>query len=166
MDPRIVGYAPTVDLGEKGLLFLTFDQTRSPFYERERRRQTPCQFGVIGCLPFAAYDKSGIWSNANEERSRFRELLRQSGPRDVPIAMLPKFARFRDINEPLSLMPASPENLGASLGPSVQLSRVILQLTDDPVAPQPAIWPQWLVEQGHTYDYRYILFNKEQRPNF
>jgi len=24
-------YAPTVDLGEKGMLFLTFDKTRTPF---------------------------------------------------------------------------------------------------------------------------------------
>ena len=162
-DPRVVGYAPTVDLGQKGLLFLTFDKTETDFYRSVRARNVPCQFGAIGCLPFAAYNKSGIWSNATEEKSRFDELLRQSGPRDVPISMLPKFARFRDVNEPLSLMTVLPENLGASLGPGVELSRVILQLTSDPVSPQPTIWPKWLGENGDTYDYRYILFNKERR---
>ena len=161
-DPRVVGYAPTVDLGEKGLLFLTFDRSETAFYKRERRTQTPCQFGVIGCLPFAAYNKPGIWSNASEEKSRFNELLRQSGAGEVPFAMLPKFARFRDINEPLSLTSVSPENLGASLGPGVELSRVTLQLTDDPVTPQPTIWPKWLGEKGDTYDYRYVLFNRER----
>ena len=161
-DPRVVGYAPTVDLGEKGLLFLTFDQSQTQFYRRERSKQIPCQFGVIGCLPFAAYNKSGVWSNAGDEKSRLDELLRQSGPHDVPIAMLPKFARFRDINEPLSSMSVAPENLSASLGPGVELSRVTLQITDDPVTPQPTIWPKWLGEKGDTYDYRYILFNKER----
>lgn len=153
-DPRVVGYAPTVDLGEKGLLFLTFDQTQTPFYKRERSKQIPCKFGVIGCLPFAAYNKSGVWSNAREEKDRLEELLRQSGPRDVPLAMLPKFARFRDINEPLSSISVSPENLGASLGPGVELSRVILQLTDDPVTPPPEIWPQWLTEKRKHIEFR------------
>jgi hypothetical protein len=149
-DPRVVGYAPTVDLDQKGLLFLTFDTTQTPFYLSARAKNVPCQFGVIGCLPFAAYDKSGIWSNASEEKSTFDDLLRQSGPRDVPITMLPKFARFRDINEPLSLTTVLPENLGATFGPGVELKRVVLQLTDDPITPPPKIWPQWLTIRHHN----------------
>jgi hypothetical protein len=30
-DPDIVGYLPTVDLGKEGMLFLTFDKTRTLF---------------------------------------------------------------------------------------------------------------------------------------
>jgi hypothetical protein len=146
-DPRIVGYAPTVDLGERGLLFLTFDKTRTPLYTRERSKQTPCRFGVIGCLPFAAYSKSGIWDDSREMKARFSELLHQSGPRDVPIAMLPKLARFLNINDPLSLAPVSPDDLAASFGPGVELKRVTLQLTDGPLTPPPEIWPQWLKEK-------------------
>jgi hypothetical protein len=162
-DPGVVGYAPTVDLGEKGMLFLTFDKTRTPFYERERRKQVPCGFGVIGCLPFAAYNKSGVWNNSSEMKAVLYELLRQSGPRDVPFAILPKLARFRDINAPLSLTPVSPNDLAASFGPGVQLKRVILELTDDPVRSMPAIWPQWLTKKGDTYDYNGILFHVPKR---
>ena len=82
-------YAPTVDLGEKGMLFLTFDKTRTPFYMRERSKQIPCGFGVIGCLPFAAYNKSVIWHDASEKKARFDELLRETGPRDVPLPCCP-----------------------------------------------------------------------------
>jgi hypothetical protein len=99
-DPRIVGYAPTVDLGEKGMLVLTLDQGKTPFYVRERSKQVPCSFGVIGCLPFAAYNKVGVWQNAHEEKATLRELLRQSGPREVPFAMLPELVHFRDVNDP------------------------------------------------------------------
>jgi hypothetical protein len=35
-DPRVVGYAPTVDLGEKGLLFLTFDKSETAFFRTAR----------------------------------------------------------------------------------------------------------------------------------
>jgi hypothetical protein len=129
---------------------------------RERRKQIPCGFGVVGCLPFAAYNTPGLRNEPSQLKAGLYELLRQSGPREVPFAMLPKFARFRDINEPLSLMPVSAENLAANVGPGVELKRVILQLTDDPVTPQPTIWPKWLGEKGDTYDYRYILFDKER----
>jgi hypothetical protein len=147
---KVVGYAPTVDLGKKGLLFLTLDEWRPRAQVREPSKQFPCSFGVIGCLPSAAYNMSGLWQrrNTSEEKARLRELLRQSGPRDVPFAMLPSFGRFLDINDPLLLVPVSPGDLAASFGPGVELKRVILQLTDDPVTPPPAIWPQWLKEKG------------------
>lgn len=56
---RIEGYAPTVDLGEKGLLFLTFADARPRRAPAERRKLVFCLFTDIGCLPFVAYDKPG-----------------------------------------------------------------------------------------------------------
>lgn len=162
-DPRIFGYAPTVDLGKKGMVFLTFDKTESCFYAQERRKQIACGFGVIGCLPFAAYNKRGVWHDPSELKGSLKELIRQIGPRDMPIAMLPKFARFLDINDPLSLDYFSSDELAAKLGSGVQLKRVILQLTDDPVTPPPEIWPQWLAKKGYLYDYDYILFHAPER---
>jgi len=58
--PIPVGYAPTVDLGEKGMLFLTFsDATRTHAQQAEFNKEVFCLFDDIGCLPFAAYHKSG-----------------------------------------------------------------------------------------------------------
>jgi hypothetical protein len=151
-DPDIVGYAPTVDLGKEGMLFLTFEKTRTSFYEREGYKQIPFGFGVIGCLPFAAYDKSGLRNNPTEVKASLDELLRQSGPRDVPFAMLPKFARFLDINDPLTLAPVALEDFATKIGSGVQLKRVVLQLTRDPVTPAPEVWPQWLKEKRPSYE--------------
>jgi hypothetical protein len=107
---------------------------------------------VIGCLPFAAYNKSGLRNEPSEVKASLNELLRQSGPRDVPFAMLPKFARFLDINDPLTLAPVALEDFATKFGSGVQLKRVILQLTDEPVGPPPEIWPQWLNEKHRFYD--------------
>jgi len=41
------------------------------------------------------------------------------------LAVLPELARFRDINEPLSLTLVSPNDLAAGFGPGVELKRVI-----------------------------------------
>jgi hypothetical protein len=152
---RVIGYAPTVDLGEKGMLFLTFvNARRTPEQWRERNEQVSCGFDDIGCLPFAAYHRPGVSRDFNQRKAALNELLRQSGPRDVPFAVLPKLVRFRDINDPNSDVPVSPDDLAASFGPGVQLKRVILQLTDDPITPQPAIWPQWLKIKGRNTIFR------------
>jgi hypothetical protein len=143
--PTPVGYAPTVDLGENGLLFLTFaNATRTPEQQAERNRQVSCQFDDIGCLPFAAYQKPAGSAEFRKKKAALEELLRQSGPRDVPFAALPKLARFRDGDDKRLLVYVSPNNLAATFGPGVALRRVVLQLTDDPVTPPPKVWPQWL----------------------
>jgi hypothetical protein len=157
-----VGYAATVDLGKKGMLFLTFESIpRTPDNIRARDKQFFCPMADIWCLPFAAYSKpgTGIDTAHDKRKLALHELLRQSGPRDVPFAVLPRLGRFRDLNEPLSLTPVSPYDLAASFGPGVELKRVILQLTNDPVTPPPAVWPQWLTKKGYTYDYDRILFH-------
>jgi hypothetical protein len=146
-----VGYAPTVDLGKKGLLFLTFEDTpRTPDNIRARNKQFFCAMADMWCLPFAAYGKPGTGINTAGEKRKtaLDELLRQSGPRDVPLDVLPRFGRFLDINDPLLLVPVSPYDLAASFGPGVELKRVILQLTDDRVTSPPENWPQWLKEKG------------------
>jgi hypothetical protein len=147
--PTVTGYAPTVDLGEKGLLFLTFANAPSgPEYHdgRSRNQQISCPLDDIGCLPFAAYFQPGtsIGVPYSQQKEALHQLLRQSGPRDVPFVTLPKLARFRDINDPQTLVRVSPYDLAKSFGPGVSLKRVILQLTDDPVTAQPQNWPHWL----------------------
>jgi hypothetical protein len=155
--PRRVGYAPTLDLGAKGLLFLTFaNVTRTPEQRIERNKQVLCPLDDVGCLAFAAYDKPGtkIGSAQSEQRVALYDVLRQSGARDLPFAVLPKLVRFGDINDPHTLTPVSPYDLAASFGPGVKLKRVILQLTDDPVTPPPEIWPQWLNVKRKNTEFR------------
>jgi hypothetical protein len=161
-DVRGSGYAPTVDLGEKGLLFLSFSNpTRTPVQRKERNDLTRCDYSDIGCMPFVAYKLTRLIASSssfhNERKAALAELLRQSGSREVPFAVLPTLLRVRDINDlpmhasrfgnpPRNLVGVSPHDLAASFGPGVELKRVVLQLTDDPVTPPPEIWPQWLKE--------------------
>jgi hypothetical protein len=154
--PGIEGYAPTVDLGEKGLLFLTFvNADRTPDQIRVMGKALFCAADDIWCLPFAAYDKPGAGVGTNtysKRKAELSELLRSnSGPRDVPFVALPQLMRFVTVNGERRYVDLMPDDLAASFGPGVQLKRVVLQLTDDPVTPQPQIWPQWLKESGDTY---------------
>jgi hypothetical protein len=156
-----LGYAPTVDLGEKGLLFLSFSNpTRTPVQRKERNDLMRCGYSDIGCMPFVAYKLTGLIISSSssfhsERKAALAELLRQSGSREVPFAYLPTLLRVRDINDlpmhasrfgnpPHHLVGVSPYDLAASFGPGVELKRVVLQLIDDPVTPPPEIWPQWL----------------------
>jgi hypothetical protein len=149
--PVPVGYAPTVDLGEKGLLFVTFSNaTRTPEQQSERQKPGFCLFDDIGCLPFAAYGKSGGGADFRQKKIALDALLRESGPRDVPFVALPKLARFRDGDDQRLLVHVSPYDLAATFGPSVELKRVALQLTNDPITPPPKIWPQWLTIKHHN----------------
>jgi hypothetical protein len=155
--PDAVGYAPTVDLGEKGMLFLTFrDATRTPDQIRSRTKQVSCPYDDIGCMSFAAYDKPGtvIGRAYSQKKAALSNVLRQSGPRDVPFAVLPELVRFLDINNPRTLVRMLPYDLAASLGPGVELKRVILQLTNDPVTPPPESWPRWLTIKRQNTEFR------------
>lgn len=147
--PRFIGYAPTVDLGEKGMLFLTFSNaTRNSEQQAERNKQVFCLFDDIGCLPFAAYHVRGGSTEMSEKKAALHELLRQSGPRDVPFITLTQLIRFVDVNGEHRYVDLPPDNLAVSFGPGVELKRVVLQLTDDPITPRPEIWPQWLKQKG------------------
>ncbi|OKO82503.1 hypothetical protein [Bradyrhizobium sp. AS23.2] len=158
-DVSISGYAPTVDLGEKGLLFLSFiDPIRTPA-QRKESNMMRCFYRDIGCMPFVAYKLTKLIVSSSssfhgERKAALAELLRQSGPREVPLAALPQLDRFLDINDPNTRVSVSPDDLAASFGPGFQLKRVILQLTDDPVTPPPEIWPQWLRVKRQNAEFR------------
>jgi hypothetical protein len=155
---RVRGYAPTVDLGEKRLLFLTFiNAQRTPQQIVEERQRLFCQLDDIACLAFAAYAKSGslpVNLIPSEQAAALHELLRQSGPRDVPFLALPQLITFTDINDRRTRRIVSAFDLSANFGPSVELRRVVLELTRDPVTPEPGIWPQWLKVKGQNSEFR------------
>jgi hypothetical protein len=98
---RVVGYAPTVDLGEKGMLFLTFSNAnRTPAQIVERGKYVFCPMDDMYCLPFEAYGKpgTGVATAYDKRQVPLRDLLRQSGPHEVPLAVLPQLVRFRAIS--------------------------------------------------------------------
>jgi hypothetical protein len=147
---RLNGYAPTVDLGEKGLLFLTFEPANSPGHINARNDQFFCAMDDMWRLPFAAYGKphSSVSGNREDRKVVLRTLLQNSGPRDVPSAYVTQFGRFLDINDPNMFVQFAPAYFELNLGKGIKLKRVTLELTRDAVTPPPEKWPKWLKETG------------------
>jgi len=172
IDPGWIWEGPRTDLrsssdmrqrstsAKRGCSFLPLRAYREPLTIFGRAiNNFSVQWPISGaCLSRPTANPTGI-DTAHDKRSWRFMSCSPSGPRDVPFAVLPRLGRFRDLNEPLSLTPVSPYDLAASFGPGVELKRVILQLTNDPVTPPPAVWPQWLTKKGYTYDYDRILFH-------
>jgi hypothetical protein len=148
---RVFGFAPTVDLGAKGLLFVTFlNATRTPQQIIESGERISCILPDVACLPFVAYAKPGslgVGPLPSRQKAALDQLLGQSGPRDVPFVNLPQLVRFLDINDKTTERIVSPLDLSASFGPKVELSRVVLELTNSAITPEPQIWPQWLKDK-------------------
>jgi hypothetical protein len=159
-DVTVSGYAPTIDLGGKGLLFLSFiNPIRTPAQQKESNDLMRCGYSDIGCMPFVAYKLTKLIVSSSssfhsERKAALTELFRQSGVRDVPLAVLPKLVRFGDINDPHTLVQVSPYDLAASFGPGVTLKRVILQLTDDPITPPSETWPTWMKVRRQNVEFR------------
>ena len=110
-----------------------------------------CGFSDIGCLPSAAYRTPIINRPFSERKSTLKQLLRQSGPRDLPFVVLPDLGRVIEVDGRRKLVPVKLNDLAASFGLGVRLKRVILELTNDPITPMPPTWPQWLKESAKRY---------------
>ena len=144
----VIGYAVTVDLGDKGMLFLTFKNGKSG-----REQTIRCLMSDIACLPFAAYGGNETVGGAySREKASLQALQAQSGPREAPLSDLPALIRFRDINDPSSAEIISPVDLAAAYGSGVSIQRVVVELTDVPVTPMPSNWPSWLKNINRSID--------------
>jgi hypothetical protein len=126
---------------------LTFlNASRWPQQIIEFNKRIFCALNDVACLPFAAYAKSGslpVTSVYSSQQAALDQLLRQSGPREVPFVTLPRLVWLPDINDKKTMKIMSPSDLSASFGPGVELNRVVLELTNSAITPKPQIWPQW-----------------------
>jgi len=57
--------------------------------------------------------------------------LRQTG--EIALQDYPLLVTFTDINDPKTVKQVDPENLAATLGPGITLTRITLEITDEPV---------------------------------
>lgn len=117
---RYRGEAVVLDLGSRGSLFVLLRQgTDSRSGPESIVLQT---FG----LPGGAFPGWGA-----ESLNKLRSL---SGKREVPLDSLPALVRFRDMNDPLTVEPVSPD-IAERFGPGTRLRRATLELV-------PAgVWP-------------------------
>jgi hypothetical protein len=138
------GYAITVDLGARGLLFVVDAYPADP--KTHLIAGSPAT--RLSFLPFAAYGLSGTGSYfPSSGLAAVRELQTKKGPVDIPPDSLPMLVRFRNIDDGDTIEEVDPRDLGAAYGPGVRLARARFEFTTDPVSPMPQAWPKWLASE-------------------
>lgn len=134
-DASVHGYAVTIDLGAKGLLFAVF------------RVGDDGNFSM-GEIPIVAYGLKKPYNSAEQVQADLIQLKRKRGWVEVPKDVLPTLIRFRNIDDPSSVEQVDPSNLAASFGAGVELKSVMLELTEGQITPVPSVWPAWIKELG------------------
>ncbi|WP_158816033.1 hypothetical protein [Methylocapsa sp. S129] len=140
------GNAITIDLGQRGLVFIVNMMSLAPANKPGARTtlRPPGSVPLID-LPFEAYGLPSDGTPSTMERV-VQQVQQKTGSVDVTIDKLPMFVRFTDINDPRSIEEIDPADLAATFGPRVRLLSARLEVTRDPVTPIPPTWPKWLVD--------------------
>jgi hypothetical protein len=140
------GNAITVDLGDRGLLFVV---NANPFlYDPDTKQARTRRYTTLSSLPLRAHDFD-MRPELVTDPQTIREVKLNREPIDFPPKELPMLVRFRFLGDPPSIEQVDPLDLASTIGPAVHLKRVTFQITDDPITPIPNTWPKWLVEYNN-----------------
>ena len=135
------GYAITVDLAERGLLFVV---NAYPFLVDPRTHLIALSRAAsLNMLPFVAYGMVNSF-DPTSGLAAVHKLQTEKGPVEFPPDRLPMVVRFRNINDGDTIEELDPRDLSAAYGPGIRLARARLEFTTDPVSPMPQTWPKWL----------------------
>ncbi len=135
------GCAITVDLGERGLLFVV--NSRPLLVDPKTDLPAFPKLASLNMLPFIAYGLSQSY-DPSSGLAAVRELQTKKGSVDVPPDGLPMVVRFRNINDGNTIEELDPRDLASAYGPGVRLARAKFEFTTDPVSSMPKTWPKWL----------------------
>ena len=126
----IAGEAIPVDLGARGLLFVTLHGRLVGPPSTLRIDTNPIYLmGLARAFPDAGKDAQGHLKFL----PMLRDLKREQPKADLPLMYLPMLVRFRDISDPKSVEEVDPDHVDASFGPGAQIVSASIAVTDDPV---------------------------------
>jgi len=143
------GAAPTIDLGEKGLVFIidrySSDRWTSHCYWQSNNKPNPsCVRSVtLDELPFRAFGYP-VDVMPSVAASYLFQIQRRHDTVSIPIADLPMMIRFRDKSDPHSLEEVDPRDFVRIFGPGYSVVRASLRLTSAPIGGPSAKWPPFL----------------------
>jgi hypothetical protein len=138
---NVKGEAVTVDIPGRGTLFALLKEGQSP-------RSSP-EWIVTKAFGFPG---GGLGHPLESSLARLREL---SGRVELSPNDLPLLVRFRDINDPKTVERVDPNDLARSFGAGVDLKRVTVEITRDPVTTgieQRLTWLRSLRSRGASLD--------------
>lgn len=134
---RVRGQAIAVDLGTRGVLFaLLRSDDNSDWASNVMYRMVPK-------IP-RVHDANGRFDSDRDFEAQFAAMLRHRDAIDLPVTFpdqghlknqpaRPLLVRFRNIADPATVEKVKQDDLAASFGSGVELKRITVQLTDDPV---------------------------------
>lgn len=138
---QLVGEAVAVDLGDRGVLFSTFERPSVL-----SRRGGDAYNAALAPFPQERF-RGNYASNAteNEKYAAYLDELNRLKPKSalLPEAM-PALVRFGDRNEPTSIALIDPHDLAASFGRGVILKGATVEITDDTVTQRIEALLPWL----------------------
>jgi hypothetical protein len=137
------GNAITVDLGDRGLLFVV---NNLPCFNAG----TPPIFGkasTLADLPLTLY-QNRTHARAQGQVTFLRGAQHMTGIIDLLPQQLPMLIRFRDIQDGSSAQAVDPRDLTRAFGPGAKLAGATFQVTSDPITVSPSSWPKWLIEEN------------------
>ena len=146
------GYAITVDLGERGLLFVVDSR---PFLEDPKTHLLALpERRASALLPFRRLWAVGVY-DPTSGLSPLHQI--KTGSVELPPDRLPLVVRFRNIDDGDTIEELDPRDLAATYRPGVRLARARFEFTADPVSPMPQTWPKWLAsgeQRGFGFSYQ------------
>lgn len=133
----IRGEAVFVDLGSRGSLFALLRSDDNPDWAGT------VMFRLAPRVPHML-DENGKLDGDRYFEARFAAMLQRSEPIALPKTFpdaghlkdqpaRPMLVRFRDITDPKTIEKVDPDDLAKSFGPGIQLKRITVQLTADPM---------------------------------
>ncbi|MDP1699620.1 MAG: hypothetical protein Q8L53_01485 [Aestuariivirga sp.] len=137
---KVTGEAVPVDLGRGNVLFVTLTN-----YISGRNHSFGKLDGAANAetLPLVVF---GFKWNVGDEYQLPPQIAaaQASGPREVPFRSLPTLVKFEDVNNPKSVGLVQPERLSAAFGEGYALSKVTMEIKNDPPSEGIAKLLNWL----------------------
>ncbi|HWG05086.1 MAG TPA: hypothetical protein VG271_08735, partial [Beijerinckiaceae bacterium] len=128
---RARGEAAVVDLGERGLLFVTLSGQNLSIDSISYFDELPWS---VFWRTSQAPDKVGGARNVGSFSDRTRLIASSQTRIELNRDEIPLLVHFRNVNDPTSVEIVDPTNLAASFGSGTSLLRVTLEITRDPVS--------------------------------
>lgn len=158
---QFVGEAAVIDLGQRGLLFVTLIKPswfNSPGWGGSGGYSANLtMFPSKKFSPMLPADAS-----ENSKYAAWLDKLNQLKPKaELPLEDLPVLVRFHDPNVPGSAVVVDPFNLAASFGAGVSIKRATVEITDDALTKGIADRLPWLTSSPYT---EHLIPNPTHQP--
>jgi hypothetical protein len=127
---QVVGESVVVDLGQRGILFSTFERQSSLLHSGGDAYNAGLKPFPQEKFPAEKRSEASI----NQQYAAYLDDLNRHKPKsELSLEDLPVLVRFTDPNDPTSAVLVDPRNLAASFGPDVTFEGATVEITDDPI---------------------------------